>query len=76
MRNGITIYVGSDDENGMTSLAGVDLYDNLPDGSAILKFKGHPTNFILNWDSRSLAFYRMQMAWASRIYFGQTGGQL
>lgn len=48
MRNGITIYVGSDDENGMTSLAGVDLYDNLPERIRNIKnLKGHPYEFYL-----------------------------
>ena len=37
MRKGITIYVGSDDENGMTSLAGVDLTIIYRSGSAILR---------------------------------------
>lgn len=48
MRKGITIYVGSDDENGMTSLAGVDLYDNLPERIRNIKnLKGHPYEFYL-----------------------------
>jgi aminoglycoside 6'-N-acetyltransferase I len=45
-RGGITIYLGSDDENSMTSLAGVDLYDNLWERIAhIRNFKNHPYSF-------------------------------
>lgn len=45
-RGGLTIRLGSDDEDNMTSLADVDLYDNLPDKIAhIQNFKGHPYEF-------------------------------
>ncbi|MFY9176761.1 MAG: GNAT family N-acetyltransferase [Caldicoprobacterales bacterium] len=47
-RGGITIYAGSDDENNMTSLSNVDLYDNLLDRIRDIKnFKGHPYEFYL-----------------------------
>lgn len=47
-RGGITIYVGSDDENSMTSLSNVDLYDNLWDKIRDIKnLKGHPYEFYL-----------------------------
>lgn len=45
-RSGLTIWLGSDDENGMTSLAGVDLYpDPLWHLARITNFKGHPYEF-------------------------------
>jgi aminoglycoside 6'-N-acetyltransferase I len=45
-RGGLTIQLGSDDEEDMTSLAGVDLYDNLWEKIAnIRNFKGHPYEF-------------------------------
>ncbi len=47
-RGGITIQVGSDDENNMTSLSNVDLYDNLLDRIKNIKnYKGHPYEFYL-----------------------------
>lgn len=45
-RGGLTIVLGSDDEDGMTSLAGTDLYDGLWDKiRTIENFKGHPFGF-------------------------------
>lgn len=45
-RGGITIFLGSDDENNMTSLGGVDLYpDVLARLSEIRNIKGHPFEF-------------------------------
>ena len=45
-RGGLTIMLGSDDEDGMTSLAGADLYTNLWDSIAqIQNLKGHPYAF-------------------------------
>ena len=45
-RGGITLWAGSDDETGQTSLAGVDLYDNLPERiSTIQNPGGHPYEF-------------------------------
>jgi aminoglycoside 6'-N-acetyltransferase I len=45
-RGGLTIYLGSDDENGMTSLAAVDLYDNLWEKiTQIRNLKKHPFTF-------------------------------
>ncbi len=45
-RGGITIYLGSDDVDGMTSLSGVDLYTNLFQYLADIKnIKGHPYEF-------------------------------
>ena len=45
-RGGFTIWLGSDDEDGMTSLAGVDLYpDPLWHLARITDFKGHPYEF-------------------------------
>lgn len=45
-RNGLTIMLGSDDEDGMTSLANVDLYENLWDKIRnIRNVKGHPYEF-------------------------------
>ena len=45
-RGGLTIWLGSDDENGMTSLGGVDLYpDPLTHLAAIRNYKGYPYDF-------------------------------
>ena len=45
-RGGLTLWVGSDDEDDMTSLAGVDLYDGLFDRlRGIRNLKGHPYEF-------------------------------
>jgi aminoglycoside 6'-N-acetyltransferase I len=47
-RGGLTIILGSDDEDGMTSLAGVDLYQKLPEKLAnIQNYKQHPYEFYL-----------------------------
>lgn len=45
-RGGVTIFLGSDDEDGMTSLAGVDLYPD-PAGhiASIRNLKRHPYEF-------------------------------
>lgn len=45
-RGGLTIWLGSDDEDAMTSLAGVDLFpDPLAHLAAIRNYKGHPYEF-------------------------------
>lgn len=45
-RGGLTITLGSDDQDEMTSLANVDLYENLWDKvKNIQNFKGHPFEF-------------------------------
>jgi len=45
-RGGLTIQLGTDDEDGMTSLSNCDLYDNLLKRIAhIQNFKGHPYEF-------------------------------
>ena len=45
---GLTIWLGSDDEDDMTSLAGVDLYpDPLSHLTRITNRKGHPFEFYL-----------------------------
>ena len=45
-RGGLTITLGSDDEDQMTSLSGVDLYENLWDQvKHIRNLKGHPFEF-------------------------------
>lgn len=45
-RGGLTITLGSDDEDGMTSLAGADLYTNLwTQIAAIHNLHGHPYEF-------------------------------
>ena len=45
-RGGLTIWLGSDDEDAMTSLAGVELYpDPLWHLARITNFKGHPYDF-------------------------------
>lgn len=45
-RGGLTIYLGSDDENGMTSLAGTDLFpDPLAHLARIENRRGHPYGF-------------------------------
>lgn len=45
-RGGTTIYLGTDDENDMTSLSGVDLYPNLWEHIASIRnLKGHPYEF-------------------------------
>ena len=42
-RGGLTLWLGSDDEDDMTSLAGVDLYADLPARLAdVRNLKGHP----------------------------------
>jgi aminoglycoside 6'-N-acetyltransferase I len=47
-RGGLTIQLGTDDEDDMTTLAGVDLYDNLWEKIAnIRNLKGHPYEFYL-----------------------------
>jgi len=46
LRGGLTITLGSDDEDDMTSLSGVDLYENLWDKvKNIQNIKGHPYEF-------------------------------
>lgn len=45
-RGGITLWVGTDDENGMTTLAGVNLYPNVWEPIAnIRNLHGHPYEF-------------------------------
>ncbi len=45
-RGGVTIYLGTDDENGRTSLGGVDLYpDPLRAAASIANKAGHPFGF-------------------------------
>ena len=45
-RGGLTITLGSDDEDNMTSLSGVDLYENLWDKvKNIRNLKNHPFEF-------------------------------
>ncbi len=45
-RNGLTLLLGSDDEDGMTTLSGVDLYPNVWEHIARLRnLKGHPYEF-------------------------------
>jgi aminoglycoside 6'-N-acetyltransferase I len=45
-RGGTTIYLGSDDEDNMTSLSGIDLYPNVWEHIArIRNLKGHPYEF-------------------------------
>ena len=47
-RGGLTITLGSDDEDGMTSLSNVDLYDHLWEKIRdIRNFKNHPYEFYL-----------------------------
>ena len=47
-RGGLTLWLGSDDEDDMTSLSGVDLYDNLPGHLATIRnLKGHPFEFYM-----------------------------
>lgn len=45
-RGGVTIFLGSDDENGMTSLADVDLYPDVAGHIATIRnLKRHPFEF-------------------------------
>jgi aminoglycoside 6'-N-acetyltransferase I len=45
-RGGLTLWLGTDDESGMTSLAGVDLYPNVLDHLAnIRNLRRHPYQF-------------------------------
>lgn len=45
-KGALTIMLGSDDEDDMTSLSNSDLYDNLPDKIAkVSNFKNHPFTF-------------------------------
>ena len=47
-RGGLTIWLGSDDEDGRTTLAGVDLYPDVLDKlSTIENVNGHPFEFYL-----------------------------
>lgn len=46
LRGGLTITLGTDDEDGMTSLSNVDLYENLWDKIRdVRNIKGHPFEF-------------------------------
>ena len=46
LRGGLTVTLGSDDEDGMTSLSNVDLYENLWEKVRdIRNFKNHPFEF-------------------------------
>ncbi len=46
LRGGLTIMLGTDDEDGMTSLANVNLYHNLPEKIASIRsLKEHPYEF-------------------------------
>jgi aminoglycoside 6'-N-acetyltransferase I len=46
LKGGLTITLGSDDEDNMTSLSNVDLYENLWDQMKNIKnLKGHPFEF-------------------------------
>ena len=46
LRGGVTIMLGTDDEDGMTSLSDVNLYDDLPAKIASVRnLKGHPYGF-------------------------------
>lgn len=48
-RGGLTLWVGSDDEEGMTSVGDVDLYPNpLEHLAAIRNLRGHPYEFYRN----------------------------
>jgi aminoglycoside 6'-N-acetyltransferase I len=45
-RGGLTLWLGTDDESGMTSLSGVDLYPNVLEHLAnIVNLRGHPYEF-------------------------------
>jgi aminoglycoside 6'-N-acetyltransferase I len=45
-RRGLTLWLGTDDEDSMTSLSDVDLYDDLPGHLARIRdLKGHPFGF-------------------------------
>lgn len=45
-RGALTLWVGTDDEDGMTSLSGVDLYDDLLGHLASIRnLRGHPYEF-------------------------------
>jgi aminoglycoside 6'-N-acetyltransferase I len=47
LRGGLTMTLGTDDDSGMTSLAGIDLYDDVPGHIAQLRDlgRGHPFLF-------------------------------
>jgi aminoglycoside 6'-N-acetyltransferase I len=48
-RGALTLWLGTDDETGMTTLSGVDLYpDILGHLSSIENLRGHPYEFYLN----------------------------
>ena len=45
-RGGLTLWLGTDDEDGMTTLSGVDLYPNVLEHLANIKnLRGHPFEF-------------------------------
>ena len=66
-RGGLTILLGSDDQDDMTSLAGVDLYENLWDKvKNIQNFKGH-LGSIKRWVMSLQVWCPMRTDEASRI---------
>jgi len=47
-KGALTLWVGSDDENGETTLSGVDLYPDVPGAIRdIRNLRGHPYDFYL-----------------------------
>ena len=72
-RGGLTLWLGTDDESGMTSLSGVDLYPNVLEHLAnIENLRGHPYEFYqqLGFDSRGPA--RRQRTRQAGYLHGQT----
>ena len=68
-RGGLTVTLGSDDEDDMTSLAGVDLYENLwGKVREIRNQKRHPLSSTRKWAISSRAWCRMRMGGESRIF--------
>jgi aminoglycoside 6'-N-acetyltransferase I len=73
-RGGLTLWLGTDDETGMTTLSGVDLYPNLLEHLANIKiYAATLTSSTPNWASPSSGRCRTRTAPASRTSTWQSG---
>lgn len=68
-RGGLTITLGTDDEDYQTTLAGKNLLPNVFEHVASIRnLSIIPTNFTRSWAMRLLELYRTPMAWESQIF--------